>query len=137
MTVPGSGPRCSCERLSTQSRMPPITAKDVQELLDRLEASRQSRLRAWEVLQRLRAVLTKHGSRDIPRPARKTFDQEGQILEINLKEALEDRNRALNELCKAVRRYQATVFDASKLGERPSAHQTVLKALSRAEDLIG
>ncbi|MBV9488938.1 MAG: hypothetical protein JO069_04330 [Verrucomicrobia bacterium] len=117
--------------------MPPITVKDFQELLDRLEASRQSRLRAWESLQRLRAVLAEYGRRDIPRPARKTFEREGQILEANLKEALEERNGALNDLCRAIRRFQTTVFDDSRLGDRASAHQAVLKALSRAEDLIG
>ena len=117
--------------------MPPISVKDFQELLERLEASRQSRLRAWEALQRLRAILAEHGRRDIPWPARKTFEREGQILEVNLKEALEDRNRALKELCRAIRRFQIVVLDASKVEERAAAHQAVLKALARAEDLIG
>jgi hypothetical protein len=115
--------------------MPPVSVKDFQELLERLEASRQSRLRAWEVLQRLRAVLADHGRRDIPRPARKTFEREGQILEINLKEALEDRNRALRELCKAIRRFQTALRDDSDVEHRNAAQQAVLKALCRAEDL--
>jgi hypothetical protein len=115
--------------------MPPVSVKDFQELLERLEASRQSRLRAWEALQRLRAVLTEHGGRDIPQPARKTFDREGQILEINLKEALDDRNRALRDLCNAVRRYQKALLDDSKAEPRNGAQQAVLKALRRAEDL--
>jgi hypothetical protein len=117
--------------------MPTVSAKDFQELLERLETSRQSRLRAWEALQRLRAVLAEHGRRDIPRPARKTFEREGQILEINLKEALEDRNRALRDLCKAIRRFQTALLDDSKVEHRNAAQQAVLKALSRAEDLAG
>lgn len=117
--------------------MSTVSVKDFEELLERLEASRQSRLRAWEALQRLRAVLAEHGRRDIPRPARRTFDREGQILEVNLKEALEDRNRALRDLCKAIRRLQTTLLDDSKLEHRDAAQQAVLKALHRAEDLTG
>ncbi|MBV9998944.1 MAG: hypothetical protein JO015_07500 [Verrucomicrobia bacterium] len=117
--------------------MPPVSVKDFQELLERLEASRQSRLRAWDALQRLRAVLAEHGRRDLPQPARKTFEREGQILEINLKEALEDRNRALRDLCKAVRRFQTALLDDSKAEQRHTAQQAMLKALSRAEDLAG
>jgi hypothetical protein len=43
-------------------------------LLDELEASKQSRLRAWSVLQRLRMVLSGMGSVAIPPTAQKTFD---------------------------------------------------------------
>jgi len=39
-----------------------ITPKAIQDLLDELEASKQSRLRAWRVLQRLRMVLSETGS---------------------------------------------------------------------------
>jgi hypothetical protein len=35
-----------------------ITLKAIQDLLDELEASKQSRLRAWSVLKRLRMVLS-------------------------------------------------------------------------------
>jgi hypothetical protein len=35
-----------------------ITPETIQNLLDELEASKQSRLRAWNVLQRLRLVLS-------------------------------------------------------------------------------
>lgn len=115
--------------------MPSINVNDFQELLERLEASRQSRLRAWDALQRLRAVLAEYGHRDIPRPDRKTFEREGQILEVNLKEALEDRNRALRNLCKAVRRFQTVLHDDSTPERRDAAQQAVLKALCHAEDL--
>jgi hypothetical protein len=39
-----------------------ITPKAIQDLLDELEASRQARRRAWDVLQDLRAVLTNLGN---------------------------------------------------------------------------
>jgi hypothetical protein len=43
-----------------------ITPKAIQDLLDELEASKQSRLRAWNVLQRLRLVLSEAGNRHDP-----------------------------------------------------------------------
>jgi hypothetical protein len=58
-----------------------ITPEAIQNLLDELEASKQSRLRAWNVLQRLRLVLSDLGNVAIPPSAQKTFDAEGEILE--------------------------------------------------------
>jgi hypothetical protein len=46
--------------------------------LDEPESSKESRLRAWNVLQRLRSVLFKAGNVAIPPPAQKTFDAEGE-----------------------------------------------------------
>jgi hypothetical protein len=40
-----------------------ITPKAIQELLDELEASKQSRLRAWKALQRLRSILSEGSER--------------------------------------------------------------------------
>jgi hypothetical protein len=50
--------------------------KGIQDLLDEPEASKQSRLRAWNALQRLRMVLSEMGSVVIPPAAQKTFDGE-------------------------------------------------------------
>src|ERR1700730_1465945 len=58
-----------------------ITPEAIQNLLDELEASKQSRLRAWNVLQRLRLVLSDLGNAVIPPSAQKTFDAEGEALE--------------------------------------------------------
>jgi hypothetical protein len=49
-----------------------ITPKAIQDLLDELEASKQSRLRAWNALQRLRLVLSEVGNVAIPTPIQKT-----------------------------------------------------------------
>jgi hypothetical protein len=46
----------------------PSTPKAIQDLLDELEASKQSRLRAWNVLQRLRLVLSEAGSSRLVSP---------------------------------------------------------------------
>jgi hypothetical protein len=58
-----------------------ITPKAIQDLLDELEASKQSRLRAWNVLQRLRLVLSEARNVAIPAQTQKTFDAEGEALE--------------------------------------------------------
>ena len=70
-----------------------ITPKAIQDLLDELEASKQSRLRAWSVLQRLRMVLSEMGSVAIPPPAQKTFDAEGEVLENASEEILPSPER--------------------------------------------
>jgi hypothetical protein len=51
------------------------TPKAIQDLLDEPEASKQSRLRAWKVLQRLHLVLSEMGKVAIPPPAQKTLDE--------------------------------------------------------------
>jgi hypothetical protein len=38
-----------------------LTPQAIQELFDELEDSKQSRRRAWEILQRLRAILVEFG----------------------------------------------------------------------------
>ena len=83
-----------------------ITPKAIQDLLDELEASKQSRLRAWSVLQRLRNVLSEMGSVAIPPPAQKTFDAEGEALEHALRKSFRRRNDAIKSLCSSVRRFR-------------------------------
>ena len=114
----------------------PVTPQAIQELLERLEASRQSRLRAWECLQRLRVALTQHGRMEIPVAAPRTFDVEGQILESNLTAALRDRNRALGDLYRTARRFQAMIPREDDSDERATARAAMLAALDRAGNLL-
>src|ERR1700719_4171813 len=87
-----------------------ITPKAIQDLLDELESSKRSRLRAWAVLQRIRTLLSDLNKTEIPSPAQKTFDAEGEILEHALKKSLRIRNEAIKSLCSSVRRFRdATV----------------------------
>src|ERR1700680_76748 len=87
-----------------------ITPKAIQDLLDELEASKQRRLRAWNVLQRLRSVLSEGGNAAPPPLAHKTFDGEGEVLEDALTKSLRIRNEAIKSLCSSVRRFRdATV----------------------------
>ena len=89
-----------------------ITPKAIQDLLDELEASKQSRMRAWNVLQRLRLVLSEQGNIAIPPPAQKTFDAEGEALERALTKSFRIRNEAIKSLCSSVRRFR----DATRQG---------------------
>ncbi len=111
-----------------------ITPQAIQDLLDELEASKQARLRAWAVLQRIRALLCDLGKVTIDPPPKKTFDLEGAILEQALTKCLHDRSVALEELADAARRVDKAAFGHQ--GDFGQAHQALLKALDRAADFI-
>jgi hypothetical protein len=113
-----------------------ITTKAIQDLLDELEASKQSRLRAWNVLQRLRLLLSELGNVAIPPPSQKTFDAEGEILEHALTKSLHLRNEAIKNLCASVRRFRDATVKPECKSDYPHALQALWKALDRAEDLI-
>ena len=113
-----------------------ITPNAIQDLLDELEASKRSRLRAWNALQRLRLVLSKLGNISIPPPAQKTFDSEGEILEHALTKTFRIRNEAIKSLCSSVRRFRDATIKEECKSDYPHALQALWKALDRAEDLI-
>ena len=113
-----------------------ITPKAIQDLLDELEASKQSRLRAWTVLQRLRLVLSEVANVAIPPPAKKTFDAEGEILEHALTRSLHLRNEAIKSLCSSGRRFRDATIKQERRSDYPHALQALWKALDRAENLI-
>jgi hypothetical protein len=113
-----------------------ITPKAIQDLLDESEASKQSRLRAWNILQRLRLVLSEAGNVTIPPPAQKTFDAEGEVLEHALTESFRIRNEAIKSLCSSVRRFRDATMKKECKSDYPHALQALWKALNRAEDLI-
>jgi hypothetical protein len=72
-----------------------ITLKAIQDLLTNWMPSNQSRLRAWNVLQGLRLLLSELGNVAIPPPAQKTFDAEGEVLEHALTKSFRIRNDAI------------------------------------------
>jgi hypothetical protein len=121
-----------------------ITPKAIQDLLDELEASKQCRLRAWKVLQRLRLVAWllgsfrnwKHchpaiGSEDIRRGRR-----DPGTLEHALTKSFRIRNDAIKSLCSSVRRFRDATIKEECKSDYPHALQALWKALDRAEDLI-
>jgi hypothetical protein len=57
-----------------------VNPRELQDMLDELEASRASRKRAWENLAEIRWVLTDVCGIKLPPPARKTIDLEGTIV---------------------------------------------------------
>ena len=87
-----------------------ITPKTIQDLLDELEASKQSRLRAWAALQRIRAILSESAHMVIEQPSKKTFESEGVILERALTKCIRDRHDALKALEDAARRVDKAAF---------------------------
>ena len=64
-----------------------------------LERSRAARLRAWAVLGEFRAILAAAGQ-ELEKPARKSFVEEGRILERGLRKALTERDEALRDLAR-------------------------------------
>lgn len=127
------GHTCTSEHYQ---KMSPVTPQAVQDLLDQLERNREARKRAWLVLQSIRARLERWHGEKLPQPSARSFDGEGATLAIFIDKLLTDRHVALDELCKAIRRFQATVFDESRLADRAGAHQAVLKALDAAEECL-
>src|ERR1700730_4276284 len=113
-----------------------ITPKAIQDLLDELEASKRSRLRAWNALQRLRSVLSEMANVAIPAPIQKTFEAEGEILEHALTKSFRIRNEAIKSLCSSVHRFRDATIKAECRSDYPHALQALWKALDRAENLI-
>src|SRR5271165_6180019 len=83
-----------------------LSPKELQDVLDELEASRASRKRAWENLQEIRWVLKETAGVELPPPARKTIDLEGRIVRDGVRKALKDRQLAVDDLVKAIREFQ-------------------------------
>jgi hypothetical protein len=93
-----------------------ITPKAIQDLLDELESSKQSRLRAWDVLQRFRLALSEVGNVQIPPPAQKTLDAKGEALEPALTKFFRIRDEAIKNLS----RYAVAAVNKSPVIVRPS-----------------
>jgi hypothetical protein len=106
-----------------------LSPKELQDLLDELEASRASRKRAWENLQEIRWVLKDTAGVELPPPARKTIDLEGRIVKDGVRKTVNDRQVALEELWKAIREFR-------KGGDYAHAVQELNKAIDRAEGLL-
>ena len=103
--------------------------------LDEPESSKQSRLRTWNVLQRIRLVLSEMGNVTIPPPTQ-TFDAEGEILEHALTKSLRIRSEAIKSLRSSVRRFRDASIKEERKSDYPHALQDLWKELDRAEALI-
>jgi hypothetical protein len=111
-----------------------VTPKAIQDLIDELEASKQSRLRAWAILQRIRAILSDIAHMTIEQPSQKSFVSEGAIIERALTKCIRDRQAALKDLADAARRVDKAAF--GQQADFGPSHQALLKALDRAAEFI-
>ena len=115
-----------------------FTPKAIQDLLDELEASRNSRKRAWEILQEIRYVLRDIAGIEAQQPARKTIDLEGRIVKEAVRSGLQDRHKALTNLINAIREYRKFSDQPLTLRGSEYAHAVLElnKAIDRAENLL-
>ena len=116
-----------------------MTPKELQDMLDELEASRASRKRAWENLAEIRWVIKDVCGIELPLPARKTIDLEGRIVKDGVRKVLRDRQLALAELVHAIREHRK-IAESKPLtlqgSEYPQAVQELNKAIDRADGLL-
>ena len=115
-----------------------LNPKELQDVLDELEASRSSRKRAWENLQEIRWVLKDAAGVELPPPARKTIDLEGRIVKDGVRKALKDRQLAVDDLVKAIREFRKFTDQPLTLRGSDYAHavQELNKAIDRGAELL-
>jgi hypothetical protein len=113
-----------------------VTARAIQELFDELKASRQARVRAWEVLQKLRVTICDLGDISIPQAKEKSFECEGQLLDRSIATCLRDRNQALRSLSKMARTYIEVCTLPERKGFLAGANHSLLTVLAEAENFV-
>lgn len=109
--------------------------EQIELLRAQLEASRQSRLRAWGVLQEMRAILVGAGNCVMEEPRERSFEVEGTILKKALRRCLRDRDEALRNLAEAARRIDGTTFGRENGFVR--ARRKLMGALEEAGRVLG
>jgi hypothetical protein len=116
----------------------PLSPKELQDVLDELEASRKSRRRAWENLQEIRWVLKDTAGVELPQPKRKTIDLEGRIVKDGVRAVVKDRQIALDGLLKTIREFRKFTDQPLTLRGADYAHavQELNKAIDRASALL-
>jgi hypothetical protein len=110
-----------------------VTVSEIQELFDELKASRQARLRAWEILQKLRVTICDLGDISIPLANEKSFEREGQLLDRSIATCLRDRNEALRSLSKVARTYIEVCTLPERKGFLAGANHSLLTVIAEAE----
>jgi hypothetical protein len=115
-----------------------LDPQELQDLLDELERSRQSRRRAWENLQEIRWVIKDVTGIELPAPPRKTIDLEGRIVKDGVRKIVKERQLALEELVKAVREFRKFTDQPLTLrgGDYAAAVQALNKAIERANGFL-
>ena len=116
----------------------PLNPKELQDLLDEVEASRRSRKRAWENLAEIRFVLKDTAGVELPPPARKTIDLEGRIVKDGVRKTVKERQLALEDLVNAIREFRKFTDQPLTLRGGDYAHAVLElnKVIDRAEGLL-
>jgi hypothetical protein len=83
---------------------------------------------AWDILQELRGILNEHGVNLAP-PAVRSIGVEGRLVRDEVRKALANRRRVIEDLVKAISEYR-------KSGGDHQAVHALNKALERAELLL-
>jgi hypothetical protein len=107
-------------------------------MLEKLNASRQSRRRAWENLQEIRWVIKDTTGVELPPPERKAIDLEG-IVKDAVRKAIRDRQLAFADLVHAIKAYRKLAESTPlTLQGSPYAHAVLdlNKAIERADQLL-
>jgi hypothetical protein len=110
-----------------------LSPKELQDLIDELEASRRSRRGAWENLQEIRWVLKDAAGVELPPAARKTIDLEAGIKD-GVRKTVKDR-QTLDDLVKAIRKFRK--FADQPLTLRGSDYAHAVQELNKAIDRAG
>jgi len=105
-------------------------------ILDELEANRKSRRTAWATLQRLRKFLEANGAR-IKIPDDRSFETEGEAIELGLRRTIEGRDIVMRDLNCAVYWFRDAALVDAKKDDFGNALQNLYRELERAEKLIG
>jgi len=87
-----------------------LSPNELQEVLDELKASRESRKRDWDNVQETRWVLKVSAGVELPAPGRNTIDLEGRVGKSGVRQVVKNRKLALDALVKQVADYQALTW---------------------------
>jgi hypothetical protein len=110
-----------------------MTPRELQDMLEELTASRQSRRRAWENLQEIRWVVKDTAGVELPAPERKTIDLEGRIIKDGVRKAIRDRQLALADLVHAIKDYRQ-LAESTPLTLQGAPYAQAVLALNKATD---
>jgi hypothetical protein len=113
-----------------------ITPLTIQQLFAELAGARASQNRAWRSLQWLRLAVAELAGRLPPAAGPNDFQQQAELLAGTIRQLLDDRETALDELTAAARAFHVA-SEARLWEERPlyfEAQERLRKALARAEE---
>jgi hypothetical protein len=110
-----------------------VTPRRDSEILDELEANRQSRRNCMGDTSASQIL----GSERRQNPDDLSFEAEGEAIESELKRTIESRDTVMCSLIQAVYRFRDATLVDQKKADCGSALQNLYRELERAEELVG